>query len=143
MRNGRRMMVLSMGALALGLAATGCFLRNQRRGPEPAVIRLVVSNRSYFDVDVYVMRSASGPAYRLDTVAGNGEVELRVKTTDLGSAGELILQLHAIGSRYTWTSPSVAVDEGVVAHLEIYSDASGNLNRSNLYTVNAEAGGAP
>ncbi len=143
MRYGRRMMVMSVaGALALGVAATGCFWRNQRSGPEPTTIRLVVSNRSYFDVDVYVLRSANGPAYRLDMVTGNAEVELRVKTSDLGSAGELMLQLHAVGSRYTWTTPAVSVDEGVVAHLEIYGDASGNLSRSSLYTVNAESDAA-
>ncbi len=144
MRYGRRMMVLSVGgALALGVGATGCFWRNQRGGSEPTTIRLVVSNRSYFDVNVYVLRSVNGPAYRLDTVTGNAEVELKVRTSDLDSSGQLMLQLHAVGSRYTWNTPAVAVDEGVVAHLEIYADASGNLSRSNLYTVNAESDAAP
>lgn len=99
--------------------------------PEPIV--LVVRNQAYFDVNVYVIPSSSGGAVRLATVTGNSTATLKVPPHDLQMGYVLMVRLHAIGSRYWWDSPSVTLDQGTFARLDIASDPDGNLSRSTLY----------
>lgn len=102
---------------------------------------LVVRNQGYFDVNVYVLQSASGAGIRLATVTGNSSATIKVPPNDLQLGYMLVVRLHAIGSRYWWDSPSVTMDAQSIAHLDITSDPDGNLSRSSLYTSSADTTG--
>src|SRR6266571_1510062 len=98
------------GAIAVLGTWNGCRVF-QRSDLSPQRLELSVRNNSYFDVDVYVVQSASGSVVRAGTVTGNSSSTLRVRVTDLQPGGLLAVRLHAIGSNRMWTSPSVSVVE--------------------------------
>lgn len=117
----------------LSLAGLACF--NGKSAPEPAErITLVVSNRGYFDVNVYALRSTVVAGRRIGTVTGNTSTTLFVPSTELQPGGQLALLVRAIGSRSSWMSPLVSVGPGVVARLDIYTTNAGDLSQSQLFT---------
>ena len=118
---------------AVALVAGGCFLGHG--GPEPAISSLVVTNRSLFDVNVYVMPSMSGPATRIGLAVSSSSMTFPLQGRHLQPGGYLVVRVHAIGGRGTWTSQAVAVADGTVAVLEVFSDSYGDCSRSSLHTV--------
>lgn len=111
----------------------GCHGSHIQPAPLPEPIVLVVHNQAFFDVNVYVMPSPSGMGVRLATVTGNTTATLRVPANELQMGYVLVVRLHAIGTSFWWDSPSVTMDQGSIAKLDITSDPSGNLSRSSLY----------
>lgn len=138
-RSRRRLLGTILG-LAAGtlLAATGC--RRGQSGAVPYVERVLlsVSNRGYFDVNIYIMQTAGMAGRRLGTVTGNSQANFWVAGSDLQPGNQLGLLLRAIGGRTTWMSPSVNVGEGIIARLDVFSTNSGDLYQSQLYTVFAQ-----
>ncbi len=102
-------------------------------GPASATTTLHVENQGYFDVNVFVMRSPLTRGVRLGTVNGSSSRTFRVRMTDLQPGGQLVLLVRAISGRTAWTSPSLTVDIGTVARLDVISSSSGDLSRSQLY----------
>lgn len=123
-------------------AAVACRGGHTQPAPLPQPVVLVVRNQGYFDVNVYVMQSASGTGIRLATVTGNSSATLKVPPGNLQLGYMLVLRLHAIGSRYWWDSPGVTMDAETIAHLDIASDPDGNLSRSMLYTSSSDTIGS-
>jgi len=120
-------------SLALGLAAWSCI--PLRGGPVPVVTSLVVRNQSFFDVNVYAVPSSGGPSTRLGTVVGASSATFPLHSLDLQTGGVLVVRLRAIGTNSVWTSDGVAVDQGVIAVLDVHTDAFGDCSTSSLHTV--------
>ena len=119
--------------LAVGLASGSCI--PWKSGPEPVVTSLVVRNRSFFDVNVYVLPSIGGPATRMGTVVGTSTSTFPLHSLDLQTGGVLVVRVRAIGANSIWTSESVAVDPGVIAVLDVYTNAFGDCSTSSLHTI--------
>lgn len=129
----RRMEVVA--AAMFVAAGAACFNKGKGVEPAPQPVVLLVSNRGFFDVDVYAMPSGPNSATRLATVSGFSEAELIVRPNLLQPGGALQVRLHPIGTSVTWVSPPLTLSEGEQAKLEIYSDATGSLSRSILYPL--------
>jgi hypothetical protein len=120
-------------ALGLVLAAESC--TPWRNGAEPVVSSLVVRNRGFFDVNVYAMPSIGAPATRLGTVVGESTQTFALYARHLQPGDLLVVRVRAIGANSIWTSPSVPIGEGMLAVLDVYTDASGDCSTSNLHTA--------
>ncbi|HVZ78993.1 MAG TPA: hypothetical protein VG818_13505 [Gemmatimonadaceae bacterium] len=121
-------------ALLIALLASGCQWFSRGTTPQAPPVSLVVHNYGFFDVNVFALQTDAGPALRLGTVTGLSSAELTVRSTMLRPGRILVVQVHAIGTQYTWTSPAVGVNEGELARLDVYTDPDGNMSRSTLYT---------
>lgn len=128
-RDVRFLTVVSAAAVAVSSCVAG------RTGPHPAVSSLVVRNRSFFDVNVYSLPSASASPLRLGTVVGTSSMTFPLRSHELQAGGFLVVQIHPIGTRSLWTSDIVAVGAAVVAILDVNVDAFGDCSRSSLYTI--------
>ncbi len=131
----RRRMALR-GLMALLMLLTPVVLTNCAKrvpGPAPRTVTLYVENQGFFDVNVFVMRSAMARGQRLGTVSGGSSQTFRVRETDLQPGGLMVVQVRAISGRSTWTSPSLSVNIGTVARLDVISAGSGDLSRSQFY----------
>lgn len=102
---------------------------------------LNVNNRSFFDVNVYVLRSPGGAGRRMGTVSGGSTATLKVPETELQPGGRLQVSVRAISGRQAWISPSVSVSTRVIARLDINATNSGDLTQSQLYVQ--QEGDAP
>jgi hypothetical protein len=103
-------------------------------GPSAPAVTLLVQNRGYFDVNVWVMRSPVARGARLGLVTGGSSQRFRVRDTDLQPGGLMVLQVRAVSGRTTWTTPSLSVNAGTVATLDLIATASGDLSQSRFYT---------
>lgn len=128
-RDARFLTLVGVVAVAVSSCIPG------RTRPQPAVSSLVVRNRSFFDVNVYSLPSASASPLRLGTVVGSSSMTFPLRSHELQLGGFLVVQVHPIGTRRVWTSDIVAVDAAVLAILEVNVDAFGDCSRSSLYTV--------
>jgi hypothetical protein len=131
----RRHALVRVAALASILAlSAGCRLF---RAPGIAGERfpLIVRNNGYFDVVITALQSGGTSGARIGNVTGNSSASLTIRSSDLQPGGVLVLRLHAIGTNRTWNSPAVTVGPSTQIRLDIYSDASGSLSRSSLYTI--------
>lgn len=128
MRHHLALFALAIGAVALMSCRKGI------PGPTPPAVTLLVENRSYFDVNVWVMRSPVARGTRLGLVSGGSTQTFRVRDTDLQPGGLMVLQVRAISGRTTFTTPSLSVNAGTVAKLDLIATASGNLSQSQFYT---------
>lgn len=126
---------LFAAAAAVAILASGWSCVSGRTAPEPAQSSLVVRNRSYFDVNVYVLPSASGIPVRLGTVVGESNSTFTLRSHHLQPGGFLVVQLHAIGARGSWTSGAVSVSEGLLAVLDVNADSFGDCSTSSLHTI--------
>lgn len=102
-------------------------------GPAARTITLDVTNRGYFDVNVYVMRSGGTNPIRLGMVTGSFSQTFRVKETNLQADGVMVVHVRTIAGRTSWTSQPLAVNAGTVARLEVYTTSSGDLSQSRFY----------
>lgn len=129
--------ILTALALTVAASAAGGCGRLFKRGASGAAppIPLMVRNRGFFDIGVYVVQQAAGPGTRIGTVTGNSSGRLQVRASSLQPGGVLGLRLHAIGTRSYWLTPTIPVGEGLVVQLDVYMNNDGDMSRSMLYTV--------
>lgn len=121
---------------ALVAAGTGCHRTPPDLAPLQGPVALLVRNNAFLDVAVYALPSTDVDSrVRVATVTGNSESQVSVPLTSLRPGGVLVLYLHAIGSRFSWTSPAVLVDPESVMRLDIYANPDGSLSRSTLYSA--------
>jgi hypothetical protein len=121
------------------VAGVGCARAAKNTAPAtraPDVV-LVVSNRGFFDVNVYVVRSAGVTGRRIATVSGGGTATIKVPDAELQPGGRLQVNVRAIGARTAWTSPTVSVGSSTVARLDVLTTNSGDLSQSVLYTASS------
>lgn len=125
--------IASMVVLMVGMVAfTSCFRPGKGGGSQNAVT-LLVNNRGYFDVNVHVLRSLGGTPKRVGQVTGNSSQRFRIAQSDLQGGTIMMVQVRAISGRQAWTSPSLAVDAGTVAILDVVSTNSGDVSQSQFY----------
>jgi len=103
-------------------------------GPSAPAVTLLVENRGYFDIIVFVMRSSATRGRRLGSVTGGLSQQFRVPETELQPGGLMVLQVRAIAGRSTWTSPALSVNAGSVARLDVIATSNGTLSQSQFYT---------
>lgn len=127
---GRLHVLLAAAVLGALVVLSGCSKRIP--GPAAPATTLHVENQGFLDVNVFVMRSPGSRGLRLGTVNGNSSRTFRVRLSDLQGGGQMVLQVRAISGRSTWTSPTLSVDIGTVARLDVIS-SGGDLSRSQLY----------
>ncbi len=133
-----RLRRLSTGMASLLVVAliSACALGKLGRGGSPqGTVALVVENRGYYDVNVYVVRSEGARGARLGTVNGGATVTLTVRETDLQAGGVLQLQARAIGGRSVWTSPALVVSAGGVVKLDLIAIGTTDLSQSQIYVI--------
>lgn len=121
-------------AVALLASALACAGRGKPGTPQPD-IPLVVHNSAFNDVIIYAVPSGADTRVRIGNVTGNSDARFSVRRSLMRAEGILVLNLRAIGSRYSWTTPSLSVQQGDAACLDIFADASGDLSRSAFYIV--------
>jgi hypothetical protein len=105
------------------------------RGSPQGTVSLVVENRGYHDVNVYVVRSEGTRGARVGTVNGGSTVTFKVRETDLQAGGLLQLQARAIGGRSTWSSPTLYVSAGGVVKLDLIAIGTTDLSQSQIYII--------
>jgi hypothetical protein len=105
------------------------------RGSPPGTVSLVVENRGFSDVNVFVVRTEGVRGPRLGTVNGGTTVTFKVRETDLQAGGLLQLQARVIGGRSTWLSPTLSVSTGMVIKLDLIATGTTDLSQSQLYII--------
>ena len=105
------------------------------KGAPQGTVALVVENRGYSDVIVYIVRSEGVLGSRVGAVNGGATVTFKVRATDLQAGGLLQLQARAMGARSSWTSPSLFVNSGGVVKLELIAVGTTDLTRSQIYVI--------
>ena len=131
-----RMRILRAGrplALALFTLAAPVACHRQSTGASPQKVTLTVTNRGFFDVNVFVIRSPIAQPIRLGTVTGGLDKTFNVAETDLQAGQNMVVQVRTIAGQTAWTSQSVNVNLGSVARLDVVSTSSGDLSQSKLY----------
>jgi len=126
-----------VAVVAFAVMASGCFWKGKSVQPAPAPVQLEVSNRGFFDVDVYAVPSSAGAGLgtRLATVSGFSTAQITVLRRHLQPGGVLMVRVHAIGTNGSWLSPSLSVLPGDHVALDVYSNADGTLSRSQFYAL--------
>ena len=127
---GWRVAMLNLGVL---LMVVGCL--GPRSAPAPELTSLVVHNRSTFDVDVFTVPSLLARAMRVGSVPANASATFPLRSRDLQPGGFLAVQLHAIGTRTSWTSDAVPLSEDEIAVLDVNANSFGDCSASVLYTT--------
>lgn len=105
------------------------------RGSPQGTVSLIVENRGYYDVNVYVVRSEGARGARLGTVNGGATVTFKVRETDLQAGGLLQLQARAIAGRSSWLSPTLFVSAGGVVKLDLIAIGTTDLSQSQIYII--------
>ncbi|MFN8579939.1 MAG: hypothetical protein U0163_03040 [Gemmatimonadaceae bacterium] len=128
-------LVLCIAGGMTGMLAAGCRTKNTAPVPEPSPVVLDIRNDAVFDVAVHAVPYASSVTIRLATIGAFSARQIYVPRTAMRMNDVVVLRLHAIGSRYSWTSPELVVSPGLMGCLEIRSDYRGDLSRSSFYSV--------
>ena len=118
--------------LSLSLLAGACGKHIATNQPVEK-LPLLVNNRGYYDVTVYVLKSPGTSGVRVGNVSGSSTASLSVRLTDLQAGGRLVLRVRAIGSRREWISPALSIGTGATARLNVFSTNSGDLSQSSLF----------
>jgi hypothetical protein len=136
----RTLLTLAVASGAFGLSSC------RKKSPSPVsgdmTAIVMVTNRGFYDVNVYAVRTAGVAGRRLATVTGGSSATLRVRESDQQPGGGVTLQLRAIGSRMNWTSPTLNLGFGVIGRLDIASNSGGDLSRTMFYMISQEQPGA-
>jgi len=103
-------------------------------GASPMKVILEVTNRGFFDVNVFVIRSPVAQPIRLGMVTGSASQTFRVDETNLQSGQVMVLQVRTIAGQSAWTSPSLVVSTSSIARLDVVTTSSGDLSQSRFYT---------
>lgn len=122
----------AFAVLVAGIMSTAACHRGTA-GPSTPAVTLEVTNRGYFDVNVFVVRSPVAPPTRLGMVTGGLSKTFRVPETDLQAGQVMVLQVRTIAGRTAWTSPSLSVSIGSVARLDVVTTSNGDLRQSQFY----------
>ena len=125
---------ISLAALVALLALGSSFACHRGPGASVPKVTLVVSNRGFFDVNVFVIRSAGGPSRRLGMVAGGTGLTFQVPETELQAGQRMIVQVRTIGASTSWTSPALTIGVATIARLDVVTSSSGELGQSQFYT---------
>lgn len=108
---------LSSLILAAGVALPGC----SKTPPPPvdpsAPAMVEVENQSFYDMNVYVIRS--GMRARLGTVPGNSKAVFEIPRTLVSAGAPLRFQADPIGGGRTPFSQEITVDPGDTVVLRI------------------------
>ena len=105
------------------------------RGAPQGTVGVVVENRGFHDVNVYVVRSEGMRGARLGTVNGGATVTFKVRETELQAGGLLQLQARAIGGRSMWSSPTLFASSGMVVKLDLVAIGTTDLSQSQFYII--------
>ena len=106
-------------------------------------VTLEVTNRSFFDVNIFVIRSPVAPPTRLGMVTSGLSEVFRVAETDLQPGQAMVLQVRTIAGQTSWSSPSVPIRTGSVARLDVIATGNGDLSQSQFYTIVANRNERP
>jgi hypothetical protein len=105
---------LAWAALApVAAALTGCRTtpRAGQAADTQATTTLLVENRAFLDVNVYVVRSG-GQRIRLGTVTGNSTGRLRIPSDVVGGIGALRFIADPVGANRSPVSEEISVRAG-------------------------------
>ncbi len=123
------------------LVLSGCFRNGANQTADDAEqLTLYVDNRGFFDVTVYALRSPNTTGARLANVTGGSTKVLRVRRSDLQAGGRLVLRVRAMGTTSEWVSQPLQVSQGIVARLNVYTAANGDMSQSMLIAQTVEMG---
>ena len=123
------------GPLMLALVAfSGPLACHRSTGSSTPKVTLEVTNRGFFDVNVFVVKSPVTTPIRLGMVTGGQSQTFRVPETDLQAGQAMVLQVRTIAGQTSWTSPSLVVSTESVAKLDVMATSSGDLSQTRLYT---------
>lgn len=125
------MLRLLSGMMAL-IILSGCFKRGGAVGDGLSAI-VVVTNRGFYDVNIYAVRVVGVAGRRLATVAGGSTATIRVPEADQQPGNGVMLELRAVGSRSNWFTPLLTIIPGTSARLDIASGVGGDLSQSQFY----------
>lgn len=131
----RRVSTWVASLLMVALISACALAKRGGIGAPQGTVALVVENRGYSDVIVYVVRSEGVLGSRVGAVNGGATVTFKVRETDLQAGGVLQLQARAMGARTSWTSPSLFVNSGGVVKLELIAVGTTDLTRSQIYVI--------
>ena len=120
-------------ALALLTLSAPVACHRGSSGPAPAKVSLAVTNRGFFDVNVFVIRSPLAQPIRLGMVTGGLNQTFSVSENDLQPGQQMVVQVRTIAGQSAWTSPAVNVNLGSMARLDVVTTSSGDLSQSRLY----------
>ena len=132
--NRRRVMELALVLCAMG-TITACSPISQTSEDLRVAYPLLINNRSDFEVVVYAMASPTVRGQRLGTARPFATTYLSIPGTALQSADIFAVQLHAIGAPRgvpNWVSRGLALNDRLMAQLDIHGTMSGDLKMSNL-----------
>ena len=121
--------------LAIVLLSACSLAKLGGRGTPQGTVALVVQNRGFSDVIVYVIRSEGARGARVGSVNGGSTMTFKVGENQLQAGGLLQLQARAIGGRTAWISPTVFVSSGGVVKLDLIAVGTSDLSQSQLYLV--------
>lgn len=125
-----------MASLMVVTLLSACsLLKLGGKGAPQGTVSLVVENRGYSDVVLYVVRSEGARGARVGSVNGGATVTFKVRETDLQAGGLLQLQARAIGARTAWTSPTLFVNSGGIVKLDLIATGTSDLTRSQIYLI--------
>jgi hypothetical protein len=116
----------------LGFAGTLACHRGTS-SPATPTVTLEVTNRGYFDVNVFVVKSPVAPPTRLGMVTGGLSKTFRVPESSLQAGQVMVVQVRTVAGRTAWTSPSLSVNIGTVARLDVVTTSNGDLRQSQFY----------
>ena len=128
----RRITAPAMLALAVLSAPIAC--HRGQSGSGTMKVMLDVTNRGFFDVNVFVIRSPVAQPIRLGMVTGSSSQTFRVDETNLQSGQTMVVQVRTIAGQTAWTSPALVVSTSSIAKLDVVTTSSGDLSQSRLYT---------
>jgi hypothetical protein len=148
MRYSRRLRLAGFAAVIGGvlLATTGCQSRptpapTPTASKAPHATSLYVRNYTASDVVVYAVPKPGGRIVWLSTIPVGASRTLPIEWSDLQANGGLVVRTQLAGSTKSWTSEPLIIDEGIVAVLEVRTDASRSTVASVLRGVTTQAFG--
>lgn len=127
----RRISAPAMLALAAVAAPIAC--HRGSGGASPSKITLQVTNKGFFDVNVFVIRSPVAQPIRLGMVNGGMDKTFGVSENDLQAGQNMVVQVRTIAGNTSWVSPALTISVGSLAKLDIITTSSGDLSQTQFY----------
>jgi len=128
----RRTSIPAMLALLAVASPLACHRSPGASSSSPKV-SLEVTNKGFFDVNVFVIRSPVAQPIRLGTVNGGMDKSFGVSENDLQSGQSMVLQVRTIAGNTSWVSSALTISSGSVAKLDVVTTSSGDLSQTRLY----------
>lgn len=120
-----------------------CHAAGAGAGPAPQPIgpRLEVLNHSVFVIDVLAIPQDGPARVRLGSVGAYLRGIFTIPPDAVRPDSTLRVEVHALGSDTRWTAPTVRVDSGVFACIDVRADFNGHMAGSTLSTPRAGSSG--